>query len=37
MIKHYTDLRIYQLSYRLALEIHKMTQKFPDFEKYELG
>ena len=37
MIRHYSDLRIYQISYRLALLVHHMTQQFPDFERYELS
>ncbi|WP_282433436.1 four helix bundle protein, partial [Desulfosporosinus sp. OT] len=37
MIESYRDLRVYQISYELALEVHKLTLKFPDFEKYELG
>ena len=37
MIKHYKDLRVYQLSYSLALEVHKISLTFPDFERYELG
>ena len=37
MIESYRDLRVYIISYELALEVHKLTLKFPDFEKYELG
>ena len=37
MIESYRDLRVYKISYELALEVHKLTLKFPDFEKYELG
>ena len=37
MIKHYKDLRVYQISYDLALKVYKTTLDFPDFEKYELG
>src|SRR5690348_17085685 len=36
-IKSYRDLRIYERSYAMALEIHKITQKFPTQERYELG
>ncbi len=36
-IKSYRDLRIYRRSYAMALEIHKITQKFPTHERYELG
>ena len=37
MIKSYEDLEVYKRSYRLALELHKTTLKFPAHEKYELG
>ncbi len=37
MIESYRDLRVYQISYELALQVHRLTLKFPDFEKYELG
>ena len=37
MIKSYQDLRVYQISYQLALQVHQLTLKFPDFERYELG
>ena len=36
-IRSYRDLRVYELSYRLALEIHKATLKFPAYERMELG
>ena len=36
-IANYRDLRVYQRSYELALKIHKATQKFPIFERRELG
>jgi|HubBroStandDraft_4_1064222.scaffolds.fasta_scaffold649209_1 four helix bundle protein len=36
-IASYRDLRIYQRSYDLALEIHKITLKFPVQERWELG
>ena|ERR1700722_4471979 len=36
-IANYRDLRVYQRSYELALKIHKITQKFPLFERRELG
>ena len=36
-IESYRDLRIYQLSYDAALEIHRLTLKFPAFEREELG
>ena len=37
VIGSYKDLRIYQRSYELALEIHKITAKFPVQERRELG
>ena len=37
VIASYKDLRIYQRSYELALEIHKITAKFPVQECRELG
>ena len=37
VIASYKDLRIYQRSYELALEIHKTTAKFPVQERRELG
>ena len=36
-IASYKDLRIYQRSYDLALEIHKITADFPVHERRELG
>ena len=36
-IHSYKDLEVYQESYRLALEVHKLTGQFPDSEQYELG
>ena len=36
-IANYRDQRVYQRSYELALKIHKITQKFPLFERRELG
>jgi four helix bundle protein len=32
----YRDLKVYQLSYKLALEIHEITKTFPKEEKYSL-
>ena len=32
----YRDLKVYQLSYQLALEIHEFTKQFPKEEKYAL-
>ena len=37
VIASYKDLRIYQRSYELALEIHKTAAKFPVQERRELG
>ena len=37
MIKNFNDLEVYQTSYRLALEIHQITKKFPAHETYEIG
>ena len=36
-INNYSDLKVYKLSYQLALEIHRMTLKFPAFERVELA
>ena len=36
MIKSYEDLEIYKLSYKLALEMHEITKKFPEAERYDL-
>ena len=33
----YKNLRIYQLSFELAVDIHKLTMDLPQFEKYETG
>jgi four helix bundle protein len=32
----YKDLKVYQLSYRLAMEIYEVTKEFPKEEKYSL-
>jgi len=32
----YRDLKVYQLAYQLALEIHEITKSFPKEEKYSL-
>lgn len=37
MIQSYHDLEVYKRSYKLALEIHKIAQTFPDIERQELG
>ena len=36
-IASYRDLRVYKLSYQLALDIHKLTRKFPASERIELA
>ena len=36
-IASYKDLRVYQRSYEMALEIHKITANFPPQERRELG
>ena len=36
-IASYRDLRVYKLSYQLALDIHKLTRKFPASERMELA
>ena len=32
----YRDLKVYQMAYQLALEIHELTKGFPKEEKYAL-
>ena len=36
-MKSYRDLEIYQMAYRLALDIHKMSLTLPKYELYEQG
>jgi four helix bundle protein len=36
-VKSYRDLPVYQLSFRLAVEIDEMTHRFPKHEFYEEG
>ena len=36
-MKSYKDSEIYQLSYDLAVKIHKMSLKLPNYELYEEG
>ena len=36
-ITSFRDLKVYQRSYQLALEVHQITRTFPDTERYELG
>lgn len=33
----YKDLEIYQLAFKLAIEVHNMTMTLPKFELYEEG
>lgn len=36
-MQSYKDLEIYQLAHKLAIEIHKMSLRLPQFEMYEEG
>ncbi|MGD0335825.1 MAG: four helix bundle protein [Candidatus Omnitrophota bacterium] len=36
-MQNYSDLEIYQLAHKLAVEIHSMTLKLPQLEMYEEG
>ena len=36
-MKSYRDLEIYNLSYDLAVKVHKMSLKLPKYELYEEG
>ena len=36
-MKSYRDLEIYKLSYDLAVKVHKMSMKLPQYEVYEEG
>lgn len=36
-MKNYRDLEVYQLAYRLAIKVHKMTMSLPSYEMYEQG
>jgi four helix bundle protein len=36
-VKRYTDLLVYQQSYRLALQVSKFTRRLPREEQFELG
>ena len=36
-MKSYKDLEIYQLAYKLAIEVHTMTLQLPNYELYEQG
>ena len=37
MIKSYKDLEVYQSAYQLAIIVHQITQKYPGYERYEMG
>jgi four helix bundle protein len=36
-MKNYKELEIYNLSYELAVKVHKMSLKLPKFEMFEEG
>lgn len=36
MIKNVKDLKVYRISYKLAMEIFQLTRSFPKEEKYSL-
>jgi len=36
MLKNYKELKVWQKSYELCLEIYKITKRFPKEEKYGL-
>jgi len=36
MLKNYKDLRVWQNSYQLCLEIYRVTSKYPTQERYNL-
>ena len=36
-MKTYKDLRVWQYGYRLTLELHRDTRRFPADEKYDLA
>ena len=33
----YRELDVYKRSYKLAKDVHQVTQSFPSFERFELG
>ncbi len=35
MMKSYRDLEIYNLSYKLAIKVHRMSLDLPKYEMYE--
>ncbi len=36
MLRNYKDLKVWQRSYQLCLEIYKITKRFPKEERYSL-
>ena len=36
-MKSFRDLEIYQMTYNLAIKVHKMTMQLPQYEMYEQG
>ncbi len=36
-MKSYKELEIYQIAYRLAIEVHKTAMQLPSYELYEQG
>ena len=36
-MKSYRDLEVYQLSYELAIKIHRLSLKLPKYELFEEG
>ena len=36
MLKNYKDLKVWQKSYRLCLDLYRITKKFPKEERYGL-
>jgi hypothetical protein len=36
-MKSYKDLEIYNISYELAVKVHKMSLRLPKYEMYEEG
>ncbi len=37
VMKNYRDLDVFKLSYRLAVDVHKLSMKLPKYELYETG
>jgi len=36
MLKNYKELKVWQISHQLCLEVYKITKRFPDEKKYGL-